>query len=132
VDIHPEDPFKHRLATSDDAVAAFVGFWTRLAAAFADLDPERVVFEILNEPCIHDPARWNRVQNSAAAAIRRVAPRHTLVLSGDRWSNIGELLKLVPTDDDNIIVNFHLYDPTAFTHQGASWSPPWAMFTKGL
>jgi endoglucanase len=132
VDIHPEDPFKHTLATSDDAAAAFVGFWEKLAAAFADLDPERVVFEILNEPCFHDSARWNRIQNAAAAAIRRVAPHHTLILSGDRWSNVNELLKLDPPDDENLIVNFHLYDPTAFTHQGASWSPPWAMLTKGL
>lgn len=132
VDIHPEDAFKHTLATSDAAVAAFVDFWTQLAAAFADLDPESTLFEILNEPCIHDAPRWNRIQNTTAAAIRRVAPHHTLVLSGDRWSNVNELLKLDLPDDRNLIANFHLYDPTAFTHQGASWSPPWAMLTKGL
>lgn len=132
VDIHPEEPFKLRLAAEPSAVAEFVDFWRRLAAALADLDADRVFFEILNEPCIHDAARWNEIQNAAAAAIRAVAPLHTLILSGDHHSQIPELLKLNPPDDRNIIANFHLYDPIAFTHQGASWSPPWAMFTKGL
>jgi endoglucanase len=132
IDIHPEDPFKKDLAQSDAAVATFVDFWVQLATALAGFDPESTFFEILNEPCIHDAARWNRIQNTVAAAIRRVAPHHTLILSGDEWSNINELLKLTPPDDRNLIANFHLYDPTSFTHQGAGWSPPWAMFTKGL
>lgn len=132
VDIHPEDTFKKSLADDDEAVASFTRFWEHLAAALIRFDPERTFFEILNEPCIHDTARWNRIQNAVAAAIRRVAPEHTLILSGDQWSQLPELLKLAPPDDRNLIANFHLYDPTAFTHQGASWSPPWAMFTKGL
>ncbi len=132
VDIHPEDPFKKDLAHSDAAVATFIDFWVQLAAALAGFDPESTFFEILNEPCIHNAARWNRIQNQTAAAIRRVAPHHTLIISGDEWSNINELLKLTPPDDRNLIANFHLYDPTAFTHQGAGWSPPWAQFTKGL
>jgi endoglucanase len=132
VDIHPEDAFKKRLAASDDAVSAFVAFWIQLASAFADLDPQRVVFEILNEPCIRDAARWNHIQNTTAAAIRRVAPLHTLVLSGDRWSELPELLKLELPQDANVLLNFHLYDPSAFTHQGARWASPWCRLIKGL
>lgn len=132
VDIHPEDPFKKELAGSEAAVAVFSSFWRQLAAALACFDPERTFFEILNEPCIHDASRWNRIQNTVAAAIRRAAPHHTIIVSGDQWSQLPELLKLAPPDDRNVIANFHLYDPTAFTHQGAGWSPPWAMFTKGL
>lgn len=132
VDIHPEDLFKKQLAHSDAAVATFVDFWTQLAGALSHLYPERTFFEVLNEPCIHNAARWNRIQNSVVAAIRSVAPLHTIIISGDRWSQLPELLKLTPPDDRNIIANFHLYDPSAFTHQGASWSSPWALFTKGL
>ena len=132
VDVHPEDAFKRNLAAEPAALARFVDFWRQLASALADCDPERVFFEILNEPCIHDAARWSGMQNTVASAIRRAAPDHTLVVSGDQWSQLPELLKLVPPEDRNLIANFHLYDPTAFTHQGASWSPPWAMFTKGL
>lgn len=132
VDIHPEDSFKKGLAYSDSAVATFVDFWTQLAAALVGFDPERTFFEILNEPCVHNAARWNRIQKRVAAAIRAVAPDHTLIISGDQWSQLAELLKLDPPDDRNVIANFHLYDPNAFTHQGAGWMPPWVMFTKGL
>lgn len=132
VDIHPEDTFKKPLALSDAAVAVFVSFWEKLAATLEHFDPENTFFEVLNEPCIHNAARWNRIQNAAVAAIRRVAPRHTIIISGDQWSQLPELLKLEPPADRNIIANFHLYDPTAITHQGAGWSAPWAMFAKGV
>jgi endoglucanase len=88
--------------------------------------------EILNEPCIGDSVRWNSIQQRAIEAVRRSAPEHTIIASGDDCSQIPELLKLDPPTDRNVIYNFHLYDPIAFTHQGASWSPPWAMKTKGL
>jgi len=132
VDIHPETPFKEHLARDDEAVATFIAFWKSFASELARFDPERTFFEVLNEPCIHDAARWNMIQNAAVAAIRSQAPHHTIIISGDQWSQLPELLKLAPPDDRNLIANFHLYDPPAFTHQGAGWSPPWAMFTKGL
>lgn len=132
IDIHPEDPFKKQLAISDAAVSDFADFWGKLAAALAPFDPERTFFEVLNEPCLHNAARWNRVQRAAVAAIRDAAPRHTIIISGDRWSQLPELLKVEPPDDDNLIANFHLYDPSAFTHQGAGWASPWAMHIKGL
>lgn len=132
VDIHPEDPFKKSLAHSDAAVAAFVGFWTQLAAGLSRFDPESTFFEVLNEPCLHNPARWNRIQHAAVSAIRRVAPEHTIIISGDQWSQLPELLKLTPPTDPNLIANFHLYDPSAFTHQGAGWASPWARFIQGL
>lgn len=132
LDIHPEPPFKKRLAVQDEAVAEFVAFWTAFASHFSRFDPERVFFEVLNEPEMPDPKRWNRVQNEAAAAIRRVAPGHTIIVSGTEYSQLAMLPFLEPPDDRNIIGNFHLYDPIAFTHQGAGWSPPWAMSCKGL
>ncbi|MFA6287445.1 MAG: cellulase family glycosylhydrolase [Opitutaceae bacterium] len=132
VDIHPEDPFKKQLATSDDAVATFTDFWRQLAAALAHFDPERTFFEVLNEPCIHNAARWNRIQNSLVAAIRSVAPHHTIIITCDQWSLLPDLLALEPPDDRNLIANFHLYDPHIFTHQGAHWVAPWALHIKGL
>jgi len=132
VDIHPEHPFKQALAESDKAAGGFVDFWGALAGRFAQYDAERTFFEILNEPCICDCKRWNRIQSQAAMAVRQAAPEHTIIISGDHWSQLPELLRLEPPALDNLIANFHLYDPIAFTHQGAGWSPPWAQFTKGL
>lgn len=132
IDIHPEDAFKKSLALSDEAVAAFASFWRSFAATFSAFDPESTFFEVLNEPCIHNPGRWNRIQNRLVAAIRSVAPRHTIIINGDQWSLLPDLLRLIPPEDRNVIANFHLYDPHVFTHQGAGWIDPWAMFSKGL
>ena len=132
VDLHPEDPFKHALARSEDAVATFIGFWKKFAAALAHFDPESTFFEVLNEPCIHDAASWNRIQKRAVAAIRSAAPHHTIIVTGDQWSLLPDLLALEPPDDRNLIANFHLYDPHIFTHQGAHWVAPWALHIKGL
>ncbi|CAM2921333.1 glycoside hydrolase family 5 protein [Rariglobus hedericola] len=132
VDIHPEDAFKKHLATQPAALATFVNFWEQFAAALVRFDPERTFFEVLNEPCVHDPLRWNKIQNTLVEAIRRVAPHHTIIITGDQWSLLPDLLQVTPPADRNIIANFHLYDPHVFTHQGAGWVSPWAMFTKGL
>jgi endoglucanase len=132
VDLHPEAAFKKALAHSDARVEAFISFWETLAAHFSKFDPERVLFEVLNEPEIHDPKRWNQIQNRAVEAIRRSASTHTIVISGDDCSQLPMLQLLEPPPDRNLICNFHLYDPIVFTHQGASWSPPWAMACKGM
>lgn len=132
VDIHPEDDFKHALARSEDAVAVFAGFWRQLAGAFATFDPERVFFEVLNEPCIHDAPKWDRLQARLVATIREVAPAHTIIITGDKWSLLPDLLALTPPEDDNLIANFHLYDPHVFSHQGARWLGSWTDSARGL
>lgn len=132
VDIHPEDDFKHALARSGDAVTVFAGFWRQLAGAFATFDPERVFFEVLNEPCIHDVQTWDRMQARLVSAIREVAPAHTIIINGDQWSLLPDLLALTPPPDDNLIANFHLYDPHIFSHQGARWLGSWTDSAKGL
>jgi endoglucanase len=132
IDIHPETPYKKALAVNDKKVATFVSFWEALAAHFAKFDAERVFFEILNEPEIRDNKRWNHIQREATRVIRRAAPDHTIIAGGDQWSALPMLLLLDPPEDRNVICNFHLYDPIVFTHQGAGWSPPWAMVCKGM
>ena len=132
VDLHPEDEYKRDLAANDRAVDAFVAFWSALATRWAHLDPERTVFEVLNEPGIGDASRWNQMQGAALRAIRSAAPDHTVIVSGDQYSQVPELLKLEPPADDNLVYNFHLYDPASLTHQGAYWAHPWLQGTKGL
>lgn len=122
VDLHPSDDFKNRLATSDDAVDRFVQLWEHIAAHYASYDPDRVFFEILNEPVMPDPYRWGAIQARVLAAIRHVAPAFTVILEGARWSAISEMILLPDVTDHNIIYNFHYYDPHIFTHQGAGWS----------
>jgi aryl-phospho-beta-D-glucosidase BglC (GH1 family) len=132
IDLHPEDSYKQQLRTSDYAVDRLTILWRKLAAHYATRDPERVFFEILNEPEVNDAYRWAGIQERVAAAIRQVAPRNTLIATGANYSDIADLLALEPLADGNVIYNFHFYDPHQFTHQGASWGLTWWSYTHDI
>jgi hypothetical protein len=132
IDLHPEDSYKQQLRTSGEAVDRLTMLWRKLAAHYANRDPERVFFEILNEPEVYDPYRWAGIQARVAAAIREAAPRNTIIATGPNYSDIADLLAMHPLADGNVIYNFHFYDPHTFTHQGASWGLPWWSYTHGI
>jgi aryl-phospho-beta-D-glucosidase BglC (GH1 family) len=132
IDVHPEGDYKQRLFSGDDAVDQLSMTWRRLAAHYATRDPELVFFEIMNEPEVHDAYRWAGIQARLAAAIRGVAPHHTIIATGPNYSDIVDLLAMHPLGDGNVIYNFHFYDPHEFTHQGASWGEPWWSYTHGI
>jgi aryl-phospho-beta-D-glucosidase BglC (GH1 family) len=132
IDLHPEGGYKQQLRTSNDAVDRLVMLWRRLAAHYAARDPERVFFEIMNEPEANDPYRWAGIQARVAAAIREVAPKNTIIATGPNYSDIQDLLTQHPLSDGNVIYNFHFYDPHTFTHQGAGWGTPWWIYTHGI
>jgi endoglucanase len=132
IDLHPEDSYKQRLRTGDEGVDRMTMLWRRLAGHFATRDPERVFFEIMNEPEVNDPYRWAGIQARVAAAIREVAPKNTIIATGPNYSDIVDLLTQHPLSDGNVIYNFHFYDPHEFTHQGAGWGVGWWSYTHGI
>ena len=131
VDIHPSDEFKLRLK-DDRQVEAFARFWSALAQHLSVRDPERVFLELLNEPMVEDGYRWYGIQGRLIAAVRAAAPQHTIIVSGHRWSGLAEMLFMQPYSDQNLIYNFHYYDPFSFTHQGATWAGPNLPFYKNV
>ena len=132
VDMHPSDAYKQQLRSGDDAVERFTALWRKLATHYANRDPERVFFEILNEPEVSDPYRWAGIQAHVAEAIRQVAPRHTLIATGANYSGMHDLLQLEPLADGNVIYTFHFYEPHEFTHQGANWGVAWWSETQSI
>jgi len=132
IDLHPGDAYKQQLRNGDDGVERFTALWRKLAAHYANRDPERVFFEILNEPEVSDTYRWAGIQAHVAAAIRQVAPRHTLIATGANYSGLHDLLKLEPLADGNVIYTFHFYEPHEFTHQGANWGVAWWSATHAI
>jgi len=95
--------------------------WQRIAERYGRY-PERVAFELLNE--VNDKefsARWNAIAKRATELIRSLAPTTKIVL-GSYWNNsVDALADLDMPYDENIVYNFHCYDPFMFTHQGADW-----------
>ncbi len=132
IDVHPESSYKERVRNTNEGVERFLMLWRRLAAHYANRDPERVFFEIMNEPEVSDPYRWAGIQARAAAAIRESAPMHTIIATGPNYSNVADLLTQEPLSDGNVIYNFHFYDPHEFTHQGAGWGSPWWVYTHDI
>jgi len=132
IDVHPESSYKEKVRTTSEGVDRFVMLWRRLAAHYANRDPERVFFEVMNEPEVSDPYRWAGIQARAAAAIREVAPANTIIATGPNYSDIADLLTQQPLPDGNVIYNFHYYDPHEFTHQGAGWGSAWWIYTHDI
>jgi aryl-phospho-beta-D-glucosidase BglC (GH1 family) len=132
IDLHPESSYKQQLRTNDWAVDQLTMLWRRLAAHYAARDPERVFFEIMNEPEVNDAYRWAGIQARVAAAIREAAPRNTIIATGPNYSDIVDLLAMHPLSDGNVIYNFHFYDPHEFTHQGAGWGEAWWSYTHNI
>lgn len=122
LDWHAQEETKTKLATDDDAVRMAISRWAILAAHFSARDPQRFFFETMNEPGRKIPRdRWYSIQAEMVAAIRKSAPRHTLIVSPARWSGIDELEQMKPLPDTNVVYNVHFYEPMVFTHQGAGW-----------
>jgi len=132
IDVHPSDEYKQKMRTDDGAVTRFEMLWRRLAAHYADRDPNMVFFEVLNEPEFYDAYRWEGVETRVAAAIREAAPRHTIIAEYGMWADIWDLVAAQPMADGNVIYNFHFYEPHDFTHQGATWSTPWYAYEHDI
>ncbi len=132
LDIHAEEAWKTPLAHGDDGAWRFFAFWEQFAGHFAKTDPERVYFEVMNEPSMDDLYRWEGIQARAVAAIRRAAPRHTVIATAAGWGHQDGLLAMEPVRDENVIYTFHDYDPMWFTHQGATWGTEGWAFLRGV
>ena len=107
---------------ADPMFARYLDLVAVVAARLDRMDPSRVAFEPLNEPpqdCTS--ADWPALQLRMVRAVRKAAPRHTLILTGACGSMIAGLEALQPIDDPNVIYTFHFYEPYVFSHQGAPW-----------
>src|SRR5258706_2036707 len=98
-----------------------VNLWLRIAQRYKDTDPERVFFEVRNEPHDMTAGAWRWQANEIIKAIREIATNHTLIVGFQDWNARKAMLDSKPFEDKNIIYTFHYYDPFLFTHQGATW-----------
>ena len=102
----------------------FYALWERIARRFGR-DGDMLAFELLNEVTekAYGPV-WNRIAAECIRRIRVVAPC-VKILIGGYWHNSAAAVKDLPLlPDENVVYNFHCYEPLIFTHQGAYWMPP--------
>ncbi len=96
--------------------------WAEVAARYRETDPNKVFFEIRNEPHDIKAGVWRRQAEELIRTVRSIAPKHTLIVGFHDWNSRKALIESKPFSDDNIIYTFHYYDPFLFTHQGTTWA----------
>ena len=114
---------EHGFFESETYQERFYRLWEEIARQFGAYS-DCVAFELLNEVTEQRfmPA-WSRILRTCIGRIRRFAP-DTAVLAGSYENNsVRTVPALDPPADDRVIYNFHCYEPLAFTHQGAYWTP---------
>ncbi len=100
----------------------FVNLWFRIAERYKNTDPEKVFFELRNEPHDISADQWRWQAKEIIKVVRQIAPKHTLVVGFHDWNSRQAMIGSEPFEDSNIIYTFHYYDPFLFTHQGATWA----------
>ena len=115
-----------------DSTARVVWLWQQIAERYKTTDPEKVLFELRNEP--HDMTAnvWRAQAMQLIQAVRAIAPSHTLVVGFQDWNGRDAMINSEPFADPNIIYTFHFYDPFVFTHQGATWAGSGLPDLKGV
>jgi endoglucanase len=98
-----------------------MGIWQKLTEKYRHQSPEKLFFDIFNEPPHMNPDHWKNIANDVIAAIRKIDRNRTLIVGASNYNSIYELSRTMPLNDLNIIYTFHFYEPFFFTHQGAEW-----------
>ena len=104
-----------RLLESAALQDRFVALWEAVERRFAHRPG--VAFELLNEVRDVDPALWNALAARTVEALRRLNPARWLVVGPTRWNNPCALPGMAVLPDPRVAYTFHMYEPSAFTHQ---------------
>jgi endoglucanase len=143
LDLHPRPDNKDWNAAAllrsldGDKFERFKSLVVLLAQRLAERGDPRVALELFNEPqreCTRrDGPDWTSFQRELLRAVRAAATDVPVVVTPGCLSSVDGLAHL---DADtvagpHVYLMIHFYEPHAFTHQGASWSPP-ARLLAGL
>ncbi|MGB0917639.1 MAG: cellulase family glycosylhydrolase, partial [Flavobacteriales bacterium] len=96
-----------------------------VANRYQHLDPDRVMFELLNEPTLlFSKDSLLIMYNDAIDSIRQHTVDHSIIVGSHYGSTAMVIPQFEPLADTNLIYTWHTYDPLDFTHQGLTWHNP--------
>lgn len=103
-------------------------FWAELASRYAE-EPTIASYDLLNEPTTTESIeQWQSLAQELVDTIRTVDTNHIIIVEKlltviDNWS-LNEQLNYVFVDDpfNQIVYQFHFYEPLEYSHQNTSWT----------
>lgn len=107
---------------SEELQELFVRLWIEMSRRYGKR--KNVVFELLNE--VTEPKfaqTWNKIAARTIKAIRGEGADVRIMYGGIFNNSIFGLTLLEKPVDDNVVFDFHCYNPLVFTHQKAYWVP---------
>lgn len=108
---------------NEKLVDRFIMLWKEFASRYGKYE-NRLAFELLNEVVKEsDNAPWMAIAERTVKEIRSFAPDIKILIGSYMNNSVTTVKYIAPPFDENIIYNFHCYDPLLFTHQGAYWIP---------
>ena len=120
IDLHHYVELKDNVSANEDT---FYSIWEQLAKHYKNY-PNRVIFELLNEPNTTDSTTsmtsedLNRIQLAVVGKIRAIDNDRKMALAVFNNNSAYSLQSLsLPADKSNLIISIHNYDAYGFTHQ---------------
>jgi aryl-phospho-beta-D-glucosidase BglC (GH1 family) len=113
---HHDDWIKESYADAASR-ARFDSIWSQIAVRFAD-KPDRLLFEIINEPFGMARGDVDELNARVLGIIRKTNPTRIVIFSGNEWSGVNQLVAAAVPDDPYLMGYFHSYDPWGFAGEG--------------
>lgn len=113
-------PVNQQLSLWTDTVAqkAFVKHWEFFANRYKAISPEKLSFNLVNEPSNVTETVYVQVMRKAIHAIHNISPNRVVFVDGMEY---GTAIIPVLKDEPNVAQAIHCYDPFGLTHYKAEW-----------
>lgn len=112
-----QPPEKLNLWKDEEAQKQFDFHWAQFARRYRGIPPQRVSFNLVNEPAGVSAEDHAKVVRRVVAAIRKEDPNRLIIADGRQWGR-EPLFELA---DLEIAQSTRGYDPMELTHYKASW-----------
>jgi aryl-phospho-beta-D-glucosidase BglC (GH1 family) len=113
-------PVSQQLNLWTDSVAqtAFVNHWKMFANRYKDVPPDKLSFNLVNEPSNVSEEVYVRIMKKAMDTIHDVTPDRIIFVDG---MNYARDIILSLKGEPNVAQSLHSYDPFQLTHYKAGW-----------
>jgi len=102
---------------SQENQTRYDSIWSQIAVRFKDKSP-RLMFEMINEPQGLTIEQVDALNSRLLSIIRKSNPRRIVILSGNGWSALEDMMNAAIPDDDYLMAYWHAYNPWSFAGEG--------------